>query len=72
MGLETEKTNRPEICAEISTKRMYLLLLKAQEMILEDNPKYFKKEILSLLFTFEHEILMLNDKNNSICRDLFK
>jgi hypothetical protein len=41
-------------------------------MILEDNPKYFKKEILSLLSTVEHEILMLNDENNNICRDLFK
>jgi hypothetical protein len=69
----TEKTNNAEICAEISTKRMYILLLKAKEMILEDNPKYyFKKEILSLLSTVEHEILMLNDENNNICRDLFK
>jgi hypothetical protein len=69
----TEKTNNAEICTEISTKRMYILILKAQEKILEDNPQYkYKKEILSLLSTVEHEILMLNDENNNICRDLFK
>jgi hypothetical protein len=68
----TEKTNNAEICTEISTKRMYILILKAQEKILEDNPKYFKKEILSLLGAVEQEILKLNDENNNICRDLFK
>jgi hypothetical protein len=69
----TEKTNNAEICTEISTKRMYILILKAQEKILEDNPQYyFKKEILSLLGAVEQEILKLNDENNNICRDLFK
>lgn len=66
-----EKTDDIEICAEISTKRMYLILLKAQEMILENNPQHKKKEIVSLLSSIEHDILMLNDKNNSINRDLF-
>ena len=67
----TEKTDDIEICAKISTKRMYLILLKTQEMILENNPQHKKKEIVSLLSSIEHDILMLNDKNNSINRDLF-
>ena len=67
----TEKTKDIEICANISTKRMYLLLLKAQEMILENNPQYKKREIVSLLSSVKHDILMLNDKNNRIDRDLF-
>lgn len=67
----TKKTEDIEICAEISTKRMYLILLKTQEMILENNPQYKKREIVNLLASIEHDILMLNDKNNSISRDLF-
>ena len=67
----TEKTENIEVCAEISTKRMYLILLKAQEIILENNTQYKKREIVSLLSSVEHDILMLNDKNNSINRDLF-
>ena len=67
----TEKTEDIGICAEISTKRMYLILLKAQEMVLEHNPQYKKREIVNLLSSIEHDILMLNDKNNSISRDLF-
>ena len=67
----TEKTEDIGICAEISTKRMYLILLKAQEMVLENNPQYKKREIVNLLSSIEHDILMLNDKNNSISRDLF-
>lgn len=67
----TEKTEDIEVCAEISTKRMYLILLKAQEMILEINPQYKKRDIVSLLSSIEHNILMLNDENNNISRDLF-
>lgn len=67
----TKKTDDIGVCAEISTKRMYLILLKAQEMILENNTQYKKREIVSLLSSIEHDILMLNDKNNSISRDLF-
>ena len=59
-------------CANISLKRMYLILLKTQEMILDINPQYNKKEILSYLTSIEHDILMLNDKNNCVDRDLFK
>lgn len=61
-----------EVCANISLKRMYLILLKTQEMILDINPQYNKKEILNYLTSIEHDILMLNDKNNCIDRDLFK
>ena len=61
-----------EICANISLKRMYLILLKTQEMVLDINPQYKKKEILNYLSSIEHDILMLNDKNNCVDRDLFK
>ena len=61
-----------EICADISLKRMYLMLLKTEEMVLDINPQYNKKEILNYLFSIEHDILLLNDKGNHIDRDLFK
>ena len=56
-------------CANISLKRMYLRLLKAQEMVLDTNNK---KEILNYLFSIEHDIFLLNDKDNYVDRDLFK
>ena len=67
----TEKEEVCEICAKISLKRMYLLLLKTQEIILDINPQYNKKEMMNYLSSIEHDILMLNDKNNCISRDLF-
>ena len=67
----TKKTEDIEVCAEISTKRMFLLLMKAQEMILENNPQYKKREILTLLSSVTHDVKMLDDKNNRISRDLF-
>ena len=59
-------------CANISLKRMYLILLKAQEMVLDTNPQYNKKEILNYLSRIEHDILLLNDKGNYVDRDLFE
>ena len=61
-----------EECANISLKRMYMLLLKAEEMVLDINPQYNKKEILNYLTSIEHDILMLNDKGNRVDRDLFE
>lgn len=61
-----------EICADISLKRMYLMLLKTEEMVLDINPQYKKKEILNYLSSIEEDIIMLNDKGNHIDRDLFK
>ena len=61
-----------EICANISLKRMYLILLKTQEMVLDINPQYKKKEILNYLSSIEHDMIMLNDKSNCVDRDLFK
>lgn len=60
-----------DVCANISLKRMYIILLKTQEMVL-NNPQYNKKEILNYLTSIEHDILMLNDKNNRVDRDLFE
>ena len=60
-----------EVCTNISLKRIYLLLLKTQEIILYNNPQYNKKEIMNYLSSIEHDIRMLNDKNNHINRDLF-
>ena len=68
----TEKKELPEICANISLKRMFLILLKTQEMVLEDNPQYKKKEILNHLTSIEHDIILLNDNDNQVDRDLFK
>ena len=61
-----------DVCANISLKRMYLILLKTQEMVLDTNPQYNKKEILNYLSSIEHDILMLNDKTNCVDRDLFE
>lgn len=61
-----------DVCANISLKRMYLILLKAQEMVLDSNPQYKKKEILNYLSSIEHDILLLNDKDNWVDRDLFE
>ena len=66
-----KQTKDIEVCAEISTKRMFLLIMKAQEMILENNPQYKKREILTLLSSVIHDVEMLDDKNNSISRDLY-
>lgn len=60
-----------DVCANISLKRMYIILLKTQEMVL-NNPQYNKKEILNYLSSIEHDILMLNDKDNRVDRNLFE
>ena len=61
-----------DVCANISLKRMYIILLKTQEMVLDINPQHNKKEILNYLTSIEHDILMLNDKDNCVDRDLFE
>jgi len=61
-----------DVCANISLKRMYIILLKTQERVLDINPQYNKKEILNYLSSIEHDILMLNDKDNHVDRDLFE
>ena len=61
-----------DVCANISLKRMYLILLKAQERVLDNNPQYHKKEILTYLSSIKHDILLLNDKDNCVDRDLFR
>ena len=68
--MNNEPKNELEIIAEVSTKKMFLLLLKAQEMTLENNRD--KREILQLLSSVEHDVLLINDANNSIDRDLFR
>lgn len=63
--------NEPTMeCAVISTKRMYVLLLKAQEMLLQN--KIDKEEISWLLDSLSHDVSLLNDENNVVERDLFK
>lgn len=57
-------------CANISTKRMYLMLLNAEQHLLENTVD--KTLIMSLLGSVKHDVLMLNDKDNSIERDLYK
>ena len=65
----TKQTEDIEICAQISTKRMFLMLIKAQEFILQNHND--KREILSLLSSVTHDVRMLDDKNNHISRDLY-
>lgn len=65
----TKQTEDIQICAEISIKRMFLLLMKAQELILENHND--KREILTLLSSVTHDVRMLDDKNNHISRDLY-
>lgn len=60
----------PKECAQICTKRMYLQALKVEEMVLYD--RYDKKEAMNLLSSVKHDIVLLNDKENHIERDLFK
>ena len=57
-------------CANISTKRMYIMLLHAEQHLLENTVD--KTLILSLLDSVKHDVLMLNDKDNSIERDLYR
>lgn len=66
-----EKKEETEMieCADISLKRMYLVLLHTEEMILAD--KHNKREIVSYLSSIEQDILLLNDKENQVSRDLF-
>lgn len=64
-----KQTEDIQICAEISTKRMFLLLIKTQELILQNHND--KREILTLLSSVTHDIRMLDDKNNHISRDLY-
>lgn len=68
----TEKNKLPEICANISLKRIFLILLETEEMVLDNNPQDKKKEILNNLASIEYDILLLNDNDNRVDRDLFK
>ena len=65
----TKQTEDIQICAEISIKRMFLMLMKAQELILQNHND--KREILTLLSGVIHDIRMLDDENNCISRDLY-
>lgn len=67
----TKQTEDIEVCSEISTKRMFLLLMKSQEMIVENNSQYKKREILTLLSSVTLDVKLLDNKNNRISRDLF-
>lgn len=57
-------------CANISIKRMYIMLLNAEQHLLENTID--KTLILSLLDSVKHDVLLLNDKDNSIERDLYR
>lgn len=64
------KNDEPEICASISTKRMYLNILRIQEIILETN-NIDKKEILNYINSIQHDIQLINDIHNHIERDIY-
>ena len=65
------KNDEPEICASISTKRMYLNILRIQEKILETNNINNKKEILNYINNIQHDIQLINDIHNHIERDIY-
>lgn len=69
MNEKKECCEVPMECAAISLKRMYLHLLKAQELLLDNSNK---NEIMRLLVYVEQELLLLNDETNSVERDLFR
>ena len=58
-------------CAVISTKRMYRMLLEVESLLLTNNRQH-NEEIIRLLASLEHDILLLNDKDNSIMCDLYE
>jgi len=65
-----DRKREPEICAQISLKRIYLCILRAQEILLDDLPN--KREALQWLVSIEQDIRLMNDEDNRIERDLFK
>ena len=70
MDIENVKCSDEPMCvAQISTKRMYILLLTVQHKLLENTID--KKELLNLLSMVQHDVKLLNDKDNSILRDLY-
>ena len=68
----SEKTMSDEYktCAVISTKRMFLMVLMAQQVVLQNTVD--KKQLMNILSTVEHDILLLNDGENSVHRDLLE
>jgi len=59
-----------KVCAHVSLKRMFRLLLDAQSEMLNDRPD--KAKVLRLLSSVEHDLLMMNDKDTCIDADLFR
>ena len=70
MDIENAKCSDAPMCvAQISTKRMYILLLTVQHKLLENTID--KKELLNFISNVQHDVKLLNDKDNSILRDLY-
>ena len=70
MNICNELLDEPKKCACISTKRMYLLLSKIQEKLLQECID--KREITDLIISVKHDLLLLDNKENHIERDLFR
>lgn len=68
MNEKKECCEVPMECVDISLKKMYLHLLKAQELLLDNSDK---KEVMRLLVYVEQELLLLNGETNTVKRDLF-
>ena len=66
------KEAKPDIIACISTKEMYKNLSKIQLIMLEGDCYKKKKDIIGLLISLKHDVLLLNEKEASLDRDLFE
>lgn len=65
---EAIKESKPEIVAEISLNRLISTVLMVKIKLMNDNLD--KVEIYRLLDNIEFELLLMNDEDNSIRRDL--
>jgi len=68
--IRENERDEPKMAAQISLKRMYMCLLKAQEILLDTYPD--KRKALRLLVDVEQDLLMMNDEDNFIDRDLLR
>ncbi len=69
--MDKPKTCECEVCASISLKRMYLIILELQEKTLDSHYLKEKEEMMDSLLSLEHDIRLLNDSENRLDRDLF-
>lgn len=68
MMLKDDPKSEPEICSEISLNKMLHMVLMVKNLLLSNNMD--KLEVYRILNSIEFDILLLNDENNCIDRNL--